>query len=239
MSMEPVNPKGLGSAELLRRIAPFGGTLSDARRIQARVIRYGDLNLRRIPQLRGTVRRAAESEFALGALRLVSRVASQEDPFVKFAFATHDGAIIEAVRIPLEKPGRFSLCLSSQAGCPLACTFCATGRMGLKRNLETWEIVDQFLQVRDDLGGAGRISGAVFMGMGEPFLNYDNVLGAAHILCEPSGGGVGAKAITICTAGVTPRIVQFTRDTLPFGLLCGNDLPQQIAAQCLAPFDLT
>ena len=70
------------------------------------------------------------------------------DPFVKYAFRLPDGAVIEAVRIPLEREGRFSACVSSQVGCALACAFCATGRMGLARNLEAWEIVEQVRAIR-------------------------------------------------------------------------------------------
>src|SRR6185369_6683510 len=109
---------------------------------------------------------------AVPTLDLVERRASAEDPFVKYAFRLADGAIIEAVRIPLEKPGRYSACVSSQVGCALACAFCATGRMGLSRNLEAWEIVEQVRLIRRDLAasvaGPARVHGVLSQGMGEP-----------------------------------------------------------------------
>src|SRR5690606_33328950 len=102
------------------------------------------------------------------SLAVVSTRASRLDPFVKLALRTGDGHVVETVRIPLEREGRFSVCVSSQVGCALACAFCATGRMGLTRNLETWEIVEQVRHVRRGLvaTGAGRVHGVVFQGMG-------------------------------------------------------------------------
>ena len=102
-----------------------------------------------------TIRRAALDR-ALSAgpiphLECVERRRSDVDPFVKYAFRTAEGGLIEAVRIPLEKAGRYSVCVSSQVGCALACSFCATGKMGLSRNLEAWEIVDQVRTVRAEL----------------------------------------------------------------------------------------
>src|SRR5690606_6965916 len=131
------------------------------------------------------VRRAAREAVAraggVPALVVQGERASRLDPFVKYALVTHDGYVVETVRIPLERAARFSVCVSSQVGCALACSFCATGRMGLRRNLETWEIVEQVRVVRRGLcagvarrdaaseaGGVARarVHGVVFQGMG-------------------------------------------------------------------------
>jgi 23S rRNA (adenine2503-C2)-methyltransferase len=110
-------------------------------------------------------------------------------------------------------PEKYTLCISSQAGCPLACVFCATGRIGLVRHLETWEIVDQVARIRDDLPADGPdVRGLVFMGMGEPFMNYDAVIRAADILSDPSGFAIDGKAITISTAGIVPAIRRYTAE---------------------------
>ncbi len=117
---------------------------------------------------------------------------SPVDGFQKLLFRTDDGLAVETVLIPLHKPGAVSVCLSSQVGCPMGCVFCATARMAVRRNLETWEIIDQFIQAREIVQPRGRrVTGAVFMGMGEPFLNYDRVLAAADLLRCPFGGAVG------------------------------------------------
>jgi 23S rRNA (adenine2503-C2)-methyltransferase len=119
-------------------------------------------------------------------------------------------------RLELE---RSETCLSSQVGCPMGCVFCATARMAQRRNLETWEIVDQFIQAREIVRSGGRrVTGAVFMGMGEPFLNYDRVMAAADLLRCPFGGAVGAQSITISTVGLVPEIDRFTTEKRRFRL---------------------
>lgn len=92
----------------------------------------------------------------------------------------------------------------------MGCVFCATGRLGLSRNLAAWEMVDAFLQVRDE--APGRVTGAVFQGQGEPFHNYDEVLRAARILSHPCGGRIAAAAITISTVGLVPQIRRYARE---------------------------
>ena len=113
--------------------------------------------------------------------------------------------------IPLHKPGAVSLCLSSQVGCAMGCVFCATARMDARRSLATWEIIDQWVQARDLARSQGRrVTGAVFMGMGEPFLNYDRVIAAAELLRCPYGGSIAASKITISTVGLVPEIDRYT-----------------------------
>jgi 23S rRNA (adenine2503-C2)-methyltransferase len=152
------------------------------------------------------------------ALRVIAETASAIDPFVKYLLAGADGAQLEAVRIPLEHPGRFTVCVSSQVGCALACAFCATGRLGLTRNLAAWEIVEQVRVVRaylaDDRRSAGsavsarpaRIHGVVFQGMGEPLANLEAVLQAIRVFSEPCAQGIDARSITVCTAGLPSGI---------------------------------
>jgi 23S rRNA (adenine2503-C2)-methyltransferase len=144
---------------------------------------------------------------------------SPRDGFQKLLFRTTDGLPIESVLIPLHKPAAVSVCLSSQVGCAMGCVFCATARMSARRSLETWEIIDQFIQAREIVQSQGRrVTGAVFMGMGEPFLNYDRVLAAASLLRCPYGGSVGARSITISTVGLVPEIDRYTAEARPFRL---------------------
>lgn len=123
----------------------------------------------------------------------------------------------EAVRIPLEKPGRFTVCLSSQVGCAMQCVFCATGRLGLARNLAAWEIVSALAHVRAD--APGRVTGAVFMGQGEPLHNYDEVIRAARVLSHPAGGRIRAENIAISTVGLVPQMRRYTREGHPYRLV--------------------
>jgi len=138
---------------------------------------------------------------------------SGTDGFQKLRFRTADNLAVETVLIPLQKPGAVSVCLSSQVGCPMACAFCATARMPARRNLAAWEILDQWVQARDLAREQGRrVTGVVFMGMGEPFLNYDRVLTSAEVLRCSYAGAVGAKAITISTVGLVPEIDRYTAE---------------------------
>ncbi len=144
-------------------------------------------------------------------LVLEAHVRSADDGFEKLRFRTRDGLSVETVLIPLHKAGAVSVCLSSQVGCPMACAFCATARMPTRRNLATWEIVDQYLQARALAQSQGRrIAGAVFMGMGEPFLNYDRVIAAAELLRCSYAGSIAAEKITISTVGLVPQVDRYT-----------------------------
>ncbi len=147
----------------------------------------------------------------LPRLKLDASVTSPTDNFQKLRFRTLDDLAIETVLIPLHKPGAVSVCLSSQVGCAMACAFCATARMPTRRNLATWEIIDQFIQAREMARTQGRrVTGAVFMGMGEPFLNYDRVIAAAELLRCSYAGSIGADKITISTVGLVPEIDRYT-----------------------------
>ncbi|MHB2000549.1 MAG: 23S rRNA (adenine(2503)-C(2))-methyltransferase RlmN [Solirubrobacteraceae bacterium] len=140
------------------------------------------------------------------------REARSRDGTVKALFETGDGRPVEAVSM-LYRDGRHSLCLSSQSGCPLTCTFCATGAMRFGRNLTASEILDQalhFKRARD-----AQISNVVFMGMGEPMLNVENVLGAAERLRDV---GVGPRHVTVSTVGWIPGIERLAEQELPLRL---------------------
>jgi 23S rRNA (adenine2503-C2)-methyltransferase len=128
----------------------------------------------------------------------------------KLVLGTVDGARIEAVLIPEER--RRTLCVSSQVGCSLDCTFCATGRLGLGRNLHADEIVDQALHAAELLAEEGRaLTHVVFMGMGEPLLNLKNVVQAIRVLTHPDAFALAPRRITVSTAGVAPKIAELGR----------------------------
>jgi 23S rRNA (adenine2503-C2)-methyltransferase len=134
----------------------------------------------------------------------VATTVQSADGTRKLALRARDGALIEAVLIPEER--RHTLCISTQVGCPLACSFCATGALGFERNLSTAEIIDQVCRANEQLGDGGPITNVVFMGMGEPLLNLPAVLEAIRILVHPKAFGMAARRITVSTAGVVPRI---------------------------------
>ena len=136
----------------------------------------------------------------------------------------------EAAALQALPTAKYTVCLSSQVGCALACDFCATGRLGGIRSLKTWEILAQHRLIAAEADHP--IRGVVFMGMGEPFLNYENVIRAARILCDPAGPAISAKAISISTAGVLPAIRRFTAEGHHFRLILSLGAPTADERRC-------
>jgi 23S rRNA (adenine2503-C2)-methyltransferase len=163
--------------------------------------------------LPATLRERLANELPFSSLTLRDE-ARASDGTVKALFATTDGRALEAVLMRY-RDGRRSICLSSQSGCPLTCTFCATGQMRFARNLTAGEIVDQALHFRRLEGDATPISNCVFMGMGEPMLNLDNVLTACERLPDL---GIGHRHIAISTVGWIPGIERLAEQRLPLRL---------------------
>ena len=232
-SAPPIALRGLLPHEIRERFAAAGMDEGEARRVFAAVVNRFDADLTRVRGLRRTVREAVLRGSLLDAPAVLER-REAADGFVKYLLSLRDGLRVEAVRIPLEKP-RASVCLSSMVGCPLRCSFCATGRLGFSRALAADEIVGQFLRVRAE--SPRPVTGAVFMGMGEPLLNYDAVLRAAYVLSQPGGGGVTAKAISIGTAGVVPAIRRFTAEGHPFRLFVSLTAATSAKRRALLPHE--
>jgi 23S rRNA (adenine2503-C2)-methyltransferase len=205
--------------ELHAALAPLGVTLRTARRLQAAAVRRDEIPAH-LPEVSDQVLARVREAVRLPRLRVEDKRVSARDGFAKYVFEGEGEGLFEAVRIPLvHRAGdeKYVACVSSQVGCALGCEFCATGRMGFVRNLAAWEMVDQVIRIQAD--SAHPVRGVVFMGMGEPLLNYEAVVRAARILSEPCGGAISAKAISISTAGVVPGIRRFTADKLPFRLV--------------------
>jgi 23S rRNA (adenine2503-C2)-methyltransferase len=211
------NIRGLTLAQVHDRLVACcgldGGLTLPARLFQG-IHRDRVRSIAEIPGISRPKLEAAGAAFSDESIELVS-VHRSWDLSARYAFRLRDGAIVESVL--LHHHGLWTVCVSSQAGCPLACTFCATGQLGLERNLEDWEIVDQVLQVGRDRGV--RISDIVFMGMGEPLLNEDAVFQAATVLHQAHGCQISRKRIVISTAGVAPAIHRFVDAARPFRLV--------------------
>ncbi len=154
-----------------------------------------------------------------------------------------DGVLVESVL--MRYPGRVTMCVSSQAGCGMACPFCATGQAGLQRNLSAAEIVDQVVAgarslARDEVpGGRGRVSNVVFMGMGEPMANYRAVMTAVRRLTDrdPDGLGMSARGITVSTVGLVPRVRQLATEGLPLTLALSLHAPDDELRNELIPIN--
>jgi len=149
-------------------------------------------------------RQRLSEETIIQSLKYVDSVISKSTGTKKYILETKDKDNIESVIIPDEK--RITLCISTQVGCPLDCKFCATGLMGYKKNLTSGEIFDQFLLAARDYGKEN-ISNIVYMGMGEPLLNYKETLKSLQIFGEELTKGISLKKITVSTAGIAPKII--------------------------------
>lgn len=170
--------------------------------------------------------RAQLAESALPAtLTLLEMQTSERTGTKKALLQLADGECVEAVLI--RAPGRVTLCVSSQVGCPLKCSFCATGLAGFTRNLAVNEIVEQALFLLKDEAMEGRTPNIVYMGMGEPLRNYDNVVKSIRLLMHPEGLHIGARKITVSTAGEVPGIERFAAEQwqvrLSISLHAAND----------------
>jgi 23S rRNA (adenine2503-C2)-methyltransferase len=211
--------KDLTASELHARLAPLGVSLRLARRLQAAVVRRDEFP-ESLPEVSDKVLARVREEVRLPRLVQRDKVVSTRDGFAKYLFQGDGPEPFEAVAIPLvHRAGeeKFIVCVSSQVGCALGCEFCATGRIGFGRNLSAWEMVDSVIRVAID--SPHPVRGVVFMGMGEPMLNYEAVVRAARILSEPCGMAISSKSISLSTAGVVPGIQRFTADRLPFRLV--------------------
>jgi 23S rRNA (adenine2503-C2)-methyltransferase len=139
------------------------------------------------------------------------------DGTIKWTWRTVDGKLVESVYMP--EPGRKTLCVSTQAGCAVGCTFCMTGTMGLSRNLSSGEIVDQVARANRRLVELGEGTGArpltnlVFMGMGEPLHNYENVKAALEVLLSEDGPNFSNRHVTVSTSGIVPEMRRFGEET--------------------------
>lgn len=233
----PILLNGLTFEELQAALSPVGVTPSAARRLQKAAVRQGALPASMLG-ISGKVLAAVRQMAAIPTLTLAEKVVSPQDGFARYAFRGAGPDVFETVRIPLlHRPAdpKYVVCVSCQVGCAMGCQFCMTGRMGFRRDLEAWEIVDQVRSVQAD--SPHPVRGVVFMGMGEPLLNCDAVFRAARILAEPSGMAIAAKAITISTVGIVPGIRRFTAERLPYRLIVSLTSADTAQRRALLPVE--
>ncbi len=193
--------------------------------------------------LPGAVREELFRTFMPQLLNPVSTLTCDGDTTVKSLWRLYDGALVESVL--MRYPDRVTMCVSSQAGCGMACPFCATGQGGLQRNMSVAEIVEQVMDgerrmARGQIpGGVGRVSNVVFMGMGEPLANYKAVVGAIRqfVTPAPDGLGMSARGITVSTVGLVPRIQQLATEGLPVTLALSLHAPDDELRDELVPIN--
>ena len=220
MATDKINLVGLTLDELAELVATLGGKRFRARQIAQWIYRHGARSFEAMTTLALDFRRDL-AEVAEISLPAVARVQESVDGTRKYLLALADGEHIEAVRIPMDKE-RATLCVSSQVGCAMGCAFCLTGTMGLKRNLTAAEIVGQVCAVMEE----APVNNLVFMGMGEPLANFDNLVKALKILRMDEGFNFSSRKLTVSTSGLVPEILRLgscSDTSLAVSLNAAND----------------
>jgi len=223
---------------LQQQLAHLGVDQRLARRVQAAVLQRRGPVPAQLPEVSRRLLDQIRAATAIPRLTLVETQTSPTDGFTKYLFKGEGAEPFESVGIPLvHRPGdeKFIVCVSSQVGCAMGCAFCATARLGFRRNLAAWEIVDQVVQVQEH--SPHPVRGVVFMGMGEPFHNYDAVMQAAAIMSEPCGLGISARAITISTVGIVPQMRRFTAERRPYRLIVSLTSADPAVRRALLPVE--
>jgi len=234
----PINLLDLTPTEALERLGEFLRAMGEPRYRSTQVLQHlwerPVADFAAMTALPLALRTALADRFAIPRLEIVARQRST-DGTEKFLFRLPEGQEIETVAIP--EDGRLTLCISSQAGCALQCAFCATGRMGFQRNLAAWEIAAQVREMAL-LDDPIEVTNVVFMGMGEPMMNWSAVDRALTILNSPQGLGIGARHITVSTVGVLPGIVALQQRPEQFRLAISIHAPSDELRRELMPVNV-
>jgi 23S rRNA (adenine2503-C2)-methyltransferase len=187
------------------------------------------------------LREQTDAERPLRSLQVRMHLHSPTDGSQKVLFALADGMTVETVLIPSSRsadPQRYTVCVSSQVGCPAGCTFCATGLSGFGRNLTGYEIADQVMYFAGALRRERRrVTNVVFMGMGEPFLNVPSVRDAVQRLTDPAGFGLGQRHLTVSTVGIVPQIRKFAEWGGQVNLAISLHAPNDELRSSLVPYN--
>jgi len=224
--------KGLLPDELAAALEPLGAPAFRGRQVFGWMHRRLATDFAEMTDLPAALRAKLAEEFRLTALREVDR-AEAADGATRFLFALADSNTVETVYLPTAT--RATVCISSQVGCPFGCRFCATGQSGFVRNLSAAEIVDQVYRAQAALPEDRRISNVVYMGMGEPLANYEQVLRSVRLLLHPLGLNLAQRHITLSTVGITPGIDRLAGEGLQVNLAISLHAPTQEGRLKLLP----
>lgn len=217
MPENKINIRNLSFPELQAAIQEIGEKTFRAKQIYEWLWKKNVGSFEEMSSLSKGLREQLEHQFFIDKITLDDQQISS-DKTIKCAFEVEKGKVVEGVLIPTSS--RMTACISSQVGCSLACTFCATGRLKLLRNLTAGEIVDQVVYLKNQAENRYQIplSNIVYMGMGEPLLNYKNVLRSTEILTSEEGLGISPRRITVSTAGIAKMIKKLGDDQVKFNL---------------------
>ncbi len=203
--------KGMTMSELRELAESFGEKSFRADQIFYWMYNHMVTDIDEMLNIPKSFRAKLKENYQLNTLNYVDSEISSLSGTKKYIFKTNNNNVIESVIIPEGR--RTTLCISTQVGCPLDCKFCATGLMGFKKNLTAGEIFDQYLLTNKDYG-KGKITNIVYMGMGEPLLNFNETVKTLRIFAEEKTIGISLKKITVSTVGITPKIYELANSDL-------------------------
>lgn len=227
-----MNLKALDMKGIERVIEDMGLEPYRASQIFKWIWNKGTEDFSQMTDIKKSIREELSKNFSIKGLKLI-KVKSSRDGAKKFLFELEDGKLMETVHIPDGK--RNTVCVSTQVGCPLKCRICYTGGVPFKKNLKFYEIVDQVLQVEKLL--KTRITNVVLMGMGEPLLNYEESLKAVETINSNIGLGIGARRITLSTAGIVPEIYRLAEFPLQIKLAISLNATDDSTRDVLMPIN--
>jgi 23S rRNA (adenine2503-C2)-methyltransferase len=207
----------LTKEQILEVVLGFGAKKSRAKVLYDALWKHSTPTFDEITELKPELREQLATHFTIKPI-VEHKIQRSNDGTIKGRYRLHDGHLIEAVLIPMPSENRYTVCVSTQVGCSLTCTFCATGRMERKRNLEAAEIFDQVVAInKHSIETFGHpLTNIVYMGMGEPLLTYNNVVRSVDLITE--GLLMAAKRITVSTAGIAKMIRKAADDKVKFNL---------------------
>jgi 23S rRNA (adenine2503-C2)-methyltransferase len=217
MSQSKINIRNLDLNELISKLDSFGEKKFRSKQVYEWLWQKNVSSFEEMTNLSLSLREKLEQEFFIDKIILDDQQISS-DRTIKCAFSVGTGKVVEGVLIPTTS--RTTACISSQIGCSLACSFCATGKLKLMRNLTAGEIVDQVVYLKNQAETRYNtpLTNIVYMGMGEPLLNYKNVVKSCDILTSPDGLGMSPRRITVSTAGIAKMIKKLGDDEVKFNL---------------------
>jgi 23S rRNA (adenine2503-C2)-methyltransferase len=217
MSQSKINIRNLDLNELIDKLDSFGEKKFRSKQVFEWLWQKSASSFDEMTNLSLELRNKLEESFFIDKITLDDQQISS-DKTIKCAFSVGAGKVVEGVLIPTTS--RTTACISSQIGCSLSCSFCATGKLKLMRNLTAGEIVDQVVYLRDQAESRYNtpLTNIVYMGMGEPLLNYKNVVKSCELLTSPQGLGMSPRRITVSTAGIAKMIKQLGDDQVKFNL---------------------
>lgn len=230
-----MNIIGISEDTLKEHLIAWGEPAYRARQVFNWIYQQGCRDFPQMTNISKSLRQKLEDTFVIQLPAIKSRTRSR-DGSIKYLFEVKGGAQIESIWMP-DSDRRKTLCISSQVGCRLACSFCLTGTLGLRDQLQAGDILGQYMAVLDDLGEENAVTNIVMMGMGEPLDNYQPVVDAVRLLISPEALRFPTRKVTLSTSGLVDRLADFGREGLQVNLAVSLNATEDVTRDVIMPIN--